>query len=80
MGIKRKLYENIARHLKGGAWARVGRTKIWALGAERIRLVSKGYTFRSQNVYVSSVKRIRLGQVPNLPHQGAELRRFSLDE
>ena len=40
----------------------------------------QGYTFRSQNVYVSSVKRIRLGQVPNLPHQGAELRRFSLDE
>ena len=80
MGIKRKLYENIARHLKGGAWARVGRTKVWALGAERIRLESKGYTFGDENVYVSQSKRIRLGQVPNLPHQGTELSRFSLDE
>lgn len=80
MGIKRKLYENIARHLKGGAWARVGRTKVWALGAERIRLVSKGYTFGDENVYVSDTKRIRLGQVPNLPHQATELSRFSLDE
>ena len=80
MGIKRKLYENIARHLKGGAWARVGRTKVWALGAERIRLASKGYTFGDENVYVSGTKRIRLGQVPNLPHQGTELSRFSLDE
>ena len=80
MGIKRKLYENIARHLKGGAWARVGRTKVWALGAERIRLVSKGYTFGDENVYVSDTKRICLGQVPNLPHQGTELSRFSLDE
>ena len=59
MGIKRKLYETIARHLKGGAWARVGRTKVWALGAERIRLVSKGYTFGDENVYVSQSKRIR---------------------
>ena len=65
---------------KEGLGARVERTEVWALRAERIRLASKGYTFRSQNVYVSSVKRIRLGQVPNLPHQGAELRRFSLDE
>ena len=80
MGIKRKLYETIARYLKGGAWARVGRTKIWAPGAERIRLVSKGYTFGDENVYVSGTKRIRLGQVPNLPHQGTELSRFSLDE
>jgi len=59
MGIKRKLYETIARHLKGGAWARVGRTEVWALGAERIRLVSKGYTFGDENVYVSQSKRIR---------------------
>ena len=80
MGIKRKLYENIARHLKGGAWARVGRTKVWALGAERIRLESKGYTFGDENVYVSQSQRIRRGQVPNLPHQGPELSRFSLDE
>ena len=80
MGIKRKLYETIARHLKGGAWARVGRTEVWALGAKGIRLVMKTYTFRSQNVYVSGTKRIRLGQVPNLPHQGTELSRFSLDE
>ena len=78
MGIKRKLYENIARHLKGGAWARVGRTKVWALGAERIRLVMKTYTFRSQNVYVSGTKRIRLGQVPNLPPQATVLSCFIL--
>lgn len=77
MGIKRKLYENIARHLKGGAWARVGRTKVWALGAERIRLVSKGYTFGDENVYVSDTKRIRLGLVPNLPPQATVLSRFS---
>ena len=80
MGIKRKLYETIERHLKGGAWARVERTEVWALGAERIRLASKGYTFGDENVYVLRSKRIRLGQVPNLPHQGTELSRFSLDE
>ena len=84
MGIKRKLYENIARHLKGGAWARVGRTKVWALGAERIRLVSNGYTFGDENVYVSQSKRIRfrhdirLGQVPNLPPQATVLSCFIL--
>lgn len=80
MGIKRKLYETIARHLKGGAWARVERTEVWALGAERIRLASKGYTFGDENVYVSGTKRIRLGQVPNLPHQGTELSCFVLTE
>ena len=60
MGIKRKLYETIARHLKGGAWARVGRTKVWALGAERIRLVMKTYTFQARNVYVLGWCRICL--------------------
>ena len=44
---------------KEGLGARVGRGKVWALGAERIRLGSKGYTFGDENVYVSSVKRIR---------------------
>ena len=57
--MKRTLYETFARHLKGGAWARVGRTEVWALGAERIRLASKGYTFGDENVYVSQSKRIR---------------------
>ena len=65
---------------KEGLGARVGRTKVWALGAERIRVASKGCTFGDENVYVSGPKRIRLGQVPNLPHQGTELSRFSLDE
>ena len=41
---------------------------------------SRTYTFGDENVYVSDTKRIRLGQVPNLPHQGTELSRFSLDE
>ena len=44
---------------KEGLGARVGRTKVWALGAERIRLASKGYTFGDENVYVSQSKRIR---------------------
>ena len=44
---------------KEGLGARGGRTKVWALGAERIRLVSKGYTFDDENVYVSQSKRIR---------------------
>ena len=44
---------------KEGLGARIGRTKVWALGAKRKRLVSKGYTFGDENVYVSSVKRIR---------------------
>ena len=72
MGIKRKLYENIARHLKGGAWARVGRTKVWALGAERIRLVMKTYTFGDENVYVLSVKRIRFRHETYTSWAGAE--------
>ena len=63
---------------KEGLGARGGRTKVWALGAERIRLVSKGYTFGDENVYVSSVKRIRLGQVPNLPPQATVLSCFIL--
>jgi len=46
---------------KEGLGARVGRGKVWALGVERIRLVSKGYTFGDENVYVSGTKRIRLG-------------------
>ena len=46
---------------KEGLGARVGRGKVWALGAECIRLVSKGYTFGDENVYVSGTKRIRLG-------------------
>ena len=53
---------------------------VWALGAERIRLAGKGYTFGDENVYVSGTKRIRLGWVPNSPPQGTELSRFSLDE
>ena len=44
---------------KAGLGARVGRGKVWPLGAERIRLVSKGYTFGDENVYVSQSKRIR---------------------
>ena len=46
---------------KEGLGARVGRGKVWALGAECIRLVSRGYTFGDENVYVSGTKRIRLG-------------------
>ena len=65
---------------KEGLGARVGRGKVWALGVERIRLASKGYTFGDENVYVSGMKRIRLGQVPNLPHQGTELSCFVLTE
>ena len=66
--MKSKLYETIARHLKGGAWARVGRTRyglseqnVYVWRAKGIRLAMKTYTFRSQNVYVSGTKRIRLG-------------------
>ena len=43
---------------KEGLGARVGRSKVWALGAERIRVAGKRYTFGDENVYVSSVKRI----------------------
>ena len=60
--------------------ARVGRGKIWPLGAELIRLVGKGYTFSDENVYVSGTKRIRLGQVPNLPPSATELSCFILEE
>ena len=65
---------------KEGLGARVGRGKVWALGAERIRLASKGYTFGDENVYVSGTKRIRLGQVPNLPLPATELSCFILEE
>ena len=41
---------------------------------------SRTYTFGDENVYVSGTKRIRLGQVPNLPHQGPELSCFVLTE
>ena len=41
--------------------ARVGRSKVWALGSERIRVADKRYTFGDENVYVSGTKRIRLG-------------------
>ena len=63
---------------KEGLGARVGRSKVWALGVERIRLASKGYTFGDENVYVSGTKRIRLGQVPNLPTQVTVLSCFIL--
>lgn len=57
---------------KDGLGARVGRGKVWALGAERIRLVSKGYTFGDENVYVSSVKRIRFRHETYTSWVGAE--------
>ena len=44
---------------KEGLGARVGRSKVWALGAECTRVASKGYTFGDENVYVSQSKRIR---------------------
>lgn len=65
---------------KEGLGARVGRPKVWALGAERTRVASKGYTFGDENVYVSGTKRIRLGQVPNLPPSATELSCFILEE
>ena len=57
---------------KEGLGARVGRTKVWALGAERIRLVSKGYTFGDENVYVSQSKRIRFRHETYTSWAGAE--------
>ena len=57
---------------KEGLGARVGRGKIWPLGAERIRLVGKGYTFGDENVYVSSVKRIRFRHETYTSWTGAE--------
>ena len=44
---------------KEGLGARVGRGKVWALGAERIRVAGKRYMFGDENVYVSQSKRIR---------------------
>ena len=40
----------------------------------------QGYTFGDENVYVSGTKRIRLGQVPNLPPQATVLSHFVLTE
>ena len=57
---------------KEGLGARVGRGKVWPLGAERIRLGSKGYTFGDENVYVSSVKRIRFRHETYTSWLGAE--------
>ena len=57
---------------KEGLGARVGRTKVWALGAERIRLVSIGYTFGDENVYVSQSKRIRFRHETYTSWAGAE--------
>ena len=57
---------------KEGLGARVGRGKVWALGVERIRLASKGYTFGDENVYVSSVKRIRFRHETYTSWAGAE--------
>ena len=57
---------------KAGLGARVGRGKVWALGAERICLASKGYTFGDENVYVSSVKRIRFRHETYTSWAGAE--------
>ena len=72
MRIKRKLYETIARHLKGGAWGKGREGKVWPLGAERIRLASKGYTFGNENVYVSQSKRIRFRHETYTSWLGAE--------
>ncbi len=57
---------------KEGLGARVGRPKVWALGAERIRLASKGYTFGDENVYVSQSKRIRFERKTYTSWAGAE--------
>lgn len=57
---------------KEGLGARVGRSKVWPFGAERIRLVGKGYTFGDENVYVSSVKRIRFRHETYTSWAGAE--------
>lgn len=65
---------------KEGLGARVGRGKVWALGAERIRVAGKRYTFGDENVYVSGTKRIHLRQVPNLPPSATELSCFILEE
>ena len=57
---------------KEGLGARVGRGKVWALGAECTRVASKGYTFGDENVYVSSVKRIRFRHETYTSWAGAE--------
>ena len=62
---------------KEGLGARVGRSKVWALGAERIRVVSKGYTFGDENVYVSQSKRIRFRHETYTSWTGAEFASFS---
>ena len=62
---------------KEGLGARVGRGKVWALGVERICLASKGYTFGDENVYVSSVKRIRFRHETYTSWAGAEFASFS---
>ena len=57
---------------KEGLGTRVGRGKVWALGVERIRLASKGYTFGDENVYVSQSKRIRFRHETYASWAGAE--------
>ena len=57
---------------KEGLGARVGRPKVWPLGAECTRVASKGYTFGDENVYVSSVKRIRFRHETYTSWAGAE--------
>lgn len=57
---------------KEGLGARVGRPKVWALGAERTRVADKRYTFGDENVYVSSVKRIRFRHETYTSWAGAE--------
>ena len=70
--MKRKLYETFARLLAGGARGKGREDSVWALGAGRIRLVSKRYTFGDENVYVSSVKRIRFRHETYTSWLGAE--------
>lgn len=70
--MKRTLYETFARHLAGEAWGKGREDSVWDLGAERIRLASKGYTFGNENVYVSSVKRIRFRHETYTSWLGAE--------
>ena len=62
---------------KDGLGARVGRSKVWALEAERIRVADKRYTFGDENVYVSSVKRIRFRHETYTSWTGAEFASFS---
>ena len=64
----------------GRTWYGLSEQNVYVWRVRGIRLAMKTYTFRSQNVYVSGTKRIRLGWVPNSPPQGTELSLFSLDE